>query len=449
MKTAVFGGSFDPPHIGHSFIITLALSEGMDEVIIIPAGTHAFGKKMTDFSLRYRMCIDAFSIFGEKVIVSDVENFPEHTGKTFDTLCILQDKFPEKDFTLYIGEDNFSRWNDWYKSDEIKKRWNIKVIGRGEDSQMDFHLPDISSTKIRRMISAGFSGYLPVNKNVLSTISENHLYETISNISVVIIGMGKVGSSIYKTLKSKGINVLHTFDTQFSDTSEYCKSFSEINFSDADLVFLCTPDGTEFDFDNKVTCPVLSVSGNQFPAERFHGHDPEKALLFHPAAAITDRFSNLDDVFWALIPGSKITHDDLKLIDSLGLSFAELPEKTDLCLYHAACNISSNGVFSLRKASQDILTSFCGLSNNNSQQLINSLIKYSSTFSNINNIDRLSGPVYRKQWDLIFKHINALELKSTNLSNFYISVISGICDLFEIESPIFLKNRFEKNHEKP
>lgn len=449
MKTAVFGGSFDPPHVGHSFIITIALSEGMDEVIIIPAGTHAFGKKMTDFSTRYRMCKDAFSIFGDKVVVSDIENIPGHSGKTWDTLCNLQDQFPDKEFTLYIGEDNFSRWNEWYKSDEIQKRWKIRVIGRGEDSQFDFNLPDISSTKIRRLISKGHSGYLPVNKNILSTISENHLYAATPDISVVIIGMGKVGSSIYKTLKLKGINVLHTFDTQFSDSEESCNSVSDINYADADLIFLCTPDGTIFDFDNKATCPVLSVSGNQYPAEKIRGHNAEKMLLFHPAAAITERFSDLNNVYWTMIPGCEITDDNRKTINSLGFSFAELPKATDLNLYHSACNIASNGIFSLRKASVDILTSFCGLTYDDAQQLINSLIKYPSTFSDKNNLNRLSGPVYRKQWDLIFKHINALELKSTNLSNFYISVISGICDLFDIESPNFLKTRFEKNHEKP
>src|SRR5690606_32016933 len=59
---AIFGGSFDPPHVGHVLAVTWVLStQPVDEVVLVPALEHAFGKPLAPFAHRRRMCELAFA----------------------------------------------------------------------------------------------------------------------------------------------------------------------------------------------------------------------------------------------------------------------------------------------------------------------------------------------------------------------------------------------------
>ena len=54
---AVFGGSFDPPHVGHTLVCAYVLtSHAIDGVLVVPAAQHAFDKPLTDFEHRHAMC---------------------------------------------------------------------------------------------------------------------------------------------------------------------------------------------------------------------------------------------------------------------------------------------------------------------------------------------------------------------------------------------------------
>ena len=59
---AVFGGSFDPPHVAHVLVAAWAhATAGADRVLVVPAGAHPFGKKSASFEDRVAMCERAFA----------------------------------------------------------------------------------------------------------------------------------------------------------------------------------------------------------------------------------------------------------------------------------------------------------------------------------------------------------------------------------------------------
>ena len=76
-RVGVFGGSFDPPHVGHVLLATWALSAGgIDRLIVVPTFAHVFGKKSAPFEDRVTMARAAFSILDPKKTGSiDVNEF--------------------------------------------------------------------------------------------------------------------------------------------------------------------------------------------------------------------------------------------------------------------------------------------------------------------------------------------------------------------------------------
>lgn len=74
MKVAFFLGSFDPPHIGHGYVVSKAL-ESMDFVVVVPTMQNPWKeRKSTDFELRCQMCEKTFLPLGESVLINDIEN---------------------------------------------------------------------------------------------------------------------------------------------------------------------------------------------------------------------------------------------------------------------------------------------------------------------------------------------------------------------------------------
>jgi nicotinate-nucleotide adenylyltransferase len=157
-KTALFGGKFDPPHLGHQLTIFLALEKYlMDEVQVIPSYSHPFGHSSSDYEKRCEMCEIMIRPWGnERVKVSRIEKeIGTETVYTVDLIKYILKKETSLDLHLFIGEDNWKCRDKWKNFEEIRKLVKIIVVGRGENSSNNFSLPDISSTMIREMIKNG------------------------------------------------------------------------------------------------------------------------------------------------------------------------------------------------------------------------------------------------------------------------------------------------------
>jgi cytidyltransferase-related domain len=176
---AIFGGKFDPPHLGHQLSIFLALEKyGFNEVWIIPSFFHPFGFHPSDFDKRLEMCRIMARPFGNRAKVLDTEkNLGLEVVYTVDLIKYLKENFSGNDFSLLIGSDNWDvrqKWKDFDKIEEMCSK--IIVIGRGENEEGSFYLPDISSTMIKSMIQEGKNPEILLPAGIAEYIKQNSLY---------------------------------------------------------------------------------------------------------------------------------------------------------------------------------------------------------------------------------------------------------------------------------
>lgn len=158
-RVAVYGGSFDPPHIAHVMVATWALCSGeVDEVRVVPTYSHAFDKgTRTGFDARLRLCELAMRPL-RGVIVDDIERDLGGTSRTFETLTLLSERMPGATFRLVIGADILISTDRWYRWPDIEKMAPPLVIGRDgypAPPGTSISMPNVSSTEIRAQLRSG------------------------------------------------------------------------------------------------------------------------------------------------------------------------------------------------------------------------------------------------------------------------------------------------------
>lgn len=177
----LYGGSFNPPHVAHVLAVGWALSSGrMDEVWVIPTGGHPFGKSLTNFDDRMKMCRLAFACYGDRVKVLDIESGPE-VHYSVDTVEQLAKEHPECGFRWIIGSDAMAQSSEWKNFERLAKLAPPLVIGRSgyESGTAEITLPDISSTMLRdRIVKNATDSDLDalVPRPVLNYVRERKLY---------------------------------------------------------------------------------------------------------------------------------------------------------------------------------------------------------------------------------------------------------------------------------
>jgi len=178
----VFGGTFDPPHLGHVLACLWALESGaVDRVMVIPVGRHPFGKKSdASFEHRMEMCRLAVRRLGGDVIISDIEGRRQGTSYMVETLEILHRENPGASFRLLAGSDVAKDLPKWKRADRVMELAPLLEIPRplpGERfDQRPGALPPISSTEVREALSSGDSVELFLSKSVRDYIGAQQLY---------------------------------------------------------------------------------------------------------------------------------------------------------------------------------------------------------------------------------------------------------------------------------
>ncbi len=133
VRLGVFGGTFDPPHIGHvSVAKELQESGALDEILWIPAGIppHKPASLPTDAELRMEM-VRAATHGCSHQHVSDIELLREGPSYTVDTLRALRSEWPESTPVLIMGSDQFAELADWQEAEEVVRLAEVCVWRRG------------------------------------------------------------------------------------------------------------------------------------------------------------------------------------------------------------------------------------------------------------------------------------------------------------------------------
>lgn len=197
-KIGVFGGCFNPPHLGHIRSAQYAASSlGLSRVLLIPTneGPH---KQISTPSPLQRLEMVRLAVAGTEVLEAcDLEISREGTSYTHDTLCQLRSRYPEAEFTLLLGSDMLRSFPEWRNADQITQEARLAILLRGGKQEQDSvskqaaaleaggasvtvvgnPVTDISSTQLRRLLAFGCAdSFLP--PAVASYIREQGLYHT-------------------------------------------------------------------------------------------------------------------------------------------------------------------------------------------------------------------------------------------------------------------------------
>ncbi len=155
MNIAVFGGSFDPPHLGHEAIVNEALKIlQIDKLIIVPTYLNPFKDSSHFNSLqRLELVSDIFKN-NNKIKISDYEIMQKKAVTTIETIKYLKIQHPNiKKIYLIIGADNLSKLHLWKDYNELKTLVTFIIATRNNIKNKEFQTLkvnyDISSTKIR------------------------------------------------------------------------------------------------------------------------------------------------------------------------------------------------------------------------------------------------------------------------------------------------------------
>lgn len=176
---AVFGGSFNPPHVGHVLAVSYVLSVyRVDEVIVVPVYQHPFNKSLAPFEDRLAMCERAFADW-RRVVISDIERELGGESRTLKTLEAMRGRDANRDLQLVIGADVLADRDKWHRFDRIEDLAPPIILGRAGHHHPDAPLavlPEVSSTEIRARCRAGkgIEGLVP--HVVQQHIADHDLY---------------------------------------------------------------------------------------------------------------------------------------------------------------------------------------------------------------------------------------------------------------------------------
>ena len=176
MHVALFGGSFDPPHLGHVLCATYAYAVGeVDAVWVLPVHIHPYGKTMrASWADRLDLCLAAFAGFGFVQVRDDEERNPE--GRTIDLVAALRRSHPDTAFSLIGGTDTHEDLVNWYRGPDLIEQVTIIPVPRSGFDDDPTALPAISSSGIQERMAAGQPWEHLVPRGVATLIRERRLY---------------------------------------------------------------------------------------------------------------------------------------------------------------------------------------------------------------------------------------------------------------------------------
>jgi nicotinate-nucleotide adenylyltransferase len=165
-RIGVFGGTFDPPHIGHLVVARDVIERlGLDRLLVIPAGQPPHRAAVLDPETRLELVRLAFEEDG-RVLVSDLEVRREGPSWTVDTLeAVHRDLAPAVLF-LVVGADQLKSFGSWRQPDRILELARLAVMTRPGEELTGTDVPhevievtrvDLSSTRIRQRLEEGQS----------------------------------------------------------------------------------------------------------------------------------------------------------------------------------------------------------------------------------------------------------------------------------------------------
>ncbi len=191
MKIGVFGGTFDPPHVGHLLPVEAARELlQLDEVRIIPAAVspHKLDRESSPAETRLAMVRLAFG-GNDAFVIDERELLRKPPSFMVDTLGELHREHPRDVLFLILGMDNLSEFETWKEPERILTLATVVALARpkakpvptnsliaGRVRQLETPLVEVSSSSVRERVRTGGSIRYQVSDAVREYIERNRLY---------------------------------------------------------------------------------------------------------------------------------------------------------------------------------------------------------------------------------------------------------------------------------
>ena len=181
-RVAIFGGSFNPPHVAHVLAAAYVLScADVDRVLVVPVYRHPFAKSLAPFDDRIAMCRLAFRDLS-RVEISSVESSLGGDSLTVRTLEHLAAEHPEWRMRLVVGADVVHEMDRWTNPERVRALAPPLILARvgfalpSSARAGPAVLPDVSSSAIRASLSRGEVVDAMVPRAVAGYVREHGLY---------------------------------------------------------------------------------------------------------------------------------------------------------------------------------------------------------------------------------------------------------------------------------
>jgi nicotinate-nucleotide adenylyltransferase len=180
-RIGLFGGSFDPVHLGHLLVAQAVIEElGLDRLFFIPAAQSPFKPENKPAAAASRLQLLRLSLAGKTNYEIDEQEIRRGgVSYTIETLRDYARRFPKAELFYLIGADNVAKLQEWREANELARLAQFVVIPRPGQVPVNFPPPfrgrmlkgfpfDVSSSQIRARVKAG----LPIDHLVPPPVAE-------------------------------------------------------------------------------------------------------------------------------------------------------------------------------------------------------------------------------------------------------------------------------------
>jgi nicotinate-nucleotide adenylyltransferase len=181
MKLGIYGGSFDPVHLGHLLVAQAAIEElGLDRLFFVPAAQSPFKTENKIAPAEIRLKLLRLALAGKSNCeIDDQEIRRGGISYSIETLRDYAKKFPSAQLFYLIGADNISKLNEWREAGELAKLAEFVAVPRPGQIAAEFPKPfrgrilkgfpvEISSSQIRARVKSN----LPIENLVPPFVAE-------------------------------------------------------------------------------------------------------------------------------------------------------------------------------------------------------------------------------------------------------------------------------------
>ncbi len=189
--TAIFGGTFNPFHIGHYEMLNVLQNDSnIDEIWIMPdkIPPHKVCDFLANDDDRIEMCKIVAEDFS-KASLCLVEFEREGKSYSYDTIVYLKEKYPEKDFAFVVGGDMLVYFEKWYRADELMKLLPFIAFKRTDTDDSEF------SSCAKKFSNMGMN--ITVKEDIIPNVSSSEFRK--SNLKELL------PEKIYNFIKERGI----------------------------------------------------------------------------------------------------------------------------------------------------------------------------------------------------------------------------------------------------